>query len=45
MMNSFLANVFLILLTSVVVVQFCAISFPVYARNTEVDLLWGQQVM
>merc|ERR1712083_355907 len=44
LMNSFLANTWLILLSSVVVVQFCAFSFPVYARNTQIDLLFGTQI-
>jgi len=44
LMNSFLANTWLILLSSVVVVQFCALSFPVYARNTQIDLLFGTQI-
>jgi len=44
MMNSFLANTWLILLSSVVVVQFCALAFPVYARNTQIDLLFGTQI-
>merc|ERR1712113_287970 len=44
LMNSFLANSWLILVSSVVVVQFCALSFPVYARNTQIDLLFGTQI-
>lgn len=44
LMNSFLANTWLILLSSVVVVQFCALAFPVYARNTQIDLLFGTQI-
>lgn len=44
MMNSFLINSWLILLCSVPTVQFCIQSFPVYARFTEVDLLFGNQV-
>ena len=44
MMNSFLANCWLILISSLVVVQFCAMAFPVYARNTKIDLLFGTQI-
>jgi len=44
LMNSLLANTWLILLSSVVVVQFCALAFPVYARNTQIDLLFGTQI-
>jgi len=44
LMNSFLANTWLILISSIVVVQFCALSFPVYARNTQIDLLFGTQI-
>lgn len=43
MMNSFLFNTFLLLLCSVSVVQFCAISFSIYARLTAVDMLFGIQ--
>mmetsp|Transcript_24368 Transcript_24368/g.39232 ORF Transcript_24368/g.39232 Transcript_24368/m.39232 type:complete len:534 (+) Transcript_24368:160-1761(+) len=44
LMNSFLANTWLILMSSIVVTQFCALSFPVYARNTQIDLLFGTQI-
>jgi len=44
MMNSFLANCWLILISSLVVVQFCALAFPVYARNSTINLLFGYQV-
>jgi len=44
LMNSFLANTWLILTCSIVVVQFCAVAFPVYARNTAIDLLFGTQI-
>eukprot|EP01083_Nonionella_stella_P208193 755726_1 len=44
LMNSFLANTWLILISSIVVVQFCALAFPVYARNTQIDLLFGTQI-
>ena len=44
LLNSFLANSWLILICSFVVVQFSALSFPVYARNTTVDLIFGTQI-
>jgi len=44
LMNSFLFNVMLLLLTSVSIVQFCAICFASYARLTAVDMLFGVQV-
>ena len=42
--NSFLANSWLILLCSFVVVQFSAVAFPIYARNSTVDLIFGTQI-
>jgi LMBR1 domain-containing protein 1 len=42
--NAFLANSWLILLCSFVVVQFSAIAFPIYARNSTVDLIFGTQI-
>lgn len=44
MMNSFLANTWLILICSVPTVQLCVAAFPVYARYTAVDLLFGTQI-
>jgi len=44
LMNAFLANTWLVLLCSIVVVQFCATSFPVYARDTSIDMLFGTQI-
>eukprot|EP00462_Mataza_sp_D1_P000606 CAMPEP_0175091244 /NCGR_PEP_ID=MMETSP0086_2-20121207/1795_1 /TAXON_ID=136419 /ORGANISM="Unknown Unknown, Strain D1" /LENGTH=531 /DNA_ID=CAMNT_0016363965 /DNA_START=38 /DNA_END=1633 /DNA_ORIENTATION=- len=44
MMNSFLFNTFIVLLCSVPTVQFCARAFPVYARYTDVNMLFGTQV-
>lgn len=40
LMNAFLFNAMLIMITSVSVVQFCAISFDVYAANTSVSTLF-----
>lgn len=40
MMNSFLFNTLLILISSVSVVQFCSVSFREYANNTAVDSLF-----
>jgi len=44
MLNSFLANSWLMLICSFVVVQFCATAFPIYARDTSVDLNFGMQI-
>jgi len=44
MMNAFLVNAGLILLCSIPAVQFCVIAFPVYARFSEIDMLFGTQV-
>merc|ERR1712196_468792 len=44
MMNSFLVNTSIMLLCSVSVVQFCVMSFSLYARLTAVDLLFGSQI-
>eukprot|EP00823_Brevimastigomonas_motovehiculus_P003907 TRINITY_DN2476_c0_g1_i1.p1 TRINITY_DN2476_c0_g1~~TRINITY_DN2476_c0_g1_i1.p1 ORF type:complete len:511 (+),score=119.48 TRINITY_DN2476_c0_g1_i1:249-1781(+) len=43
-MNSFLANVWLLMLCSVPCVQFCTQAFPYYARQTSIDMLFGTQV-
>jgi len=43
-MNAFLANTWIILLCSVPTVQFCVRAFPVYARETTIDNLFGSQV-
>ena len=45
MMNSFLINCWLILISSIVVVQFSAISFPIYAEGTEIDMLFNEKVV
>jgi len=44
LMNSFLVNTWLLLLCSIPTVQFCTQCFPVYARLTDVDMLFGTQV-
>lgn len=44
LMNAFLVNTWLLLLCSVPAVQFCTQSFPIYARYTEVDMLFGTQI-
>jgi hypothetical protein len=44
LMNAFLVNTWLVLLCSVPTVQFSVTAFPIYARFTEVDLLFGAQV-
>lgn len=44
MMNAFLANTWILLLCSVPCVQFCAEAFSVYARSTQIDLIFGSQI-
>lgn len=44
LMNAFLVNTWLILLCAVPVVQFSVQSFPIYARFTEADMLFGSQI-
>jgi len=43
LMNAFLANTWVIMLCAIPTVQFCARAFPVYARDTSVDMLFGTQ--
>jgi len=43
MMNAFLFNTWLILLCSLPIVQFCVTAFPIYARDTSVDVMLGTQ--
>lgn len=43
-MNAFLANTWVILLCSVPTVQFCTLAFPIYARYTDVDMVFGTQI-
>ena len=44
LMNSFLFNVWLLLLCSVAAVQFCYSAFQSYAQLTAIDMLLGVQV-
>lgn len=44
LMNAFLANTWIILLCSVPTLQFASTAFPVYARFTDLDLIFGTQV-
>jgi len=44
LLNAFLVNTWILLVCSIPTVHFCAISFPIYARETEVDLLFGTQI-
>ena len=44
MMNSFLFNVWLLLLCAVACVQFCFAAFQSYAQLTAIDMLLGVQV-
>jgi len=44
-MDSFLANTWVLLLCSVPTVQFCVFAFPYYCRDTQVDILFGTQIM
>jgi len=43
LMNSFLANTWVILLCSIPTVQFCVRAFPVYANNTDINMMFGVQ--
>jgi len=43
-MNAFLANTWVLLLCSVPTVQFCVKAFPIYARETSIDMLFGTQI-
>jgi len=43
-MNAFLANTWIILVCSVPTVQFCATAFPLYTRDTQIDMLFGSQI-
>jgi len=44
LMNGFLANGWVMLICSFVVVQFSATAFPIYARDSSVDLIFGTQI-
>jgi len=41
LMNSFLFNVWLIMVSSVTVVQFCSVCFSLYSRLTQVDVIFN----
>lgn len=43
-MNAFLANTWIILVCAVPTVQFSVLAFPLYARETQIDMLFGTQV-
>jgi len=43
-MNAFLANTWVLLLCSVPTVQFCVKAFPIYCRDTSIDMLFGTQI-
>jgi LMBR1 domain-containing protein 1 len=45
LMNSFLFNTFVILISVVPVVQFCSLSFREYAANTVVDVMFSTYVL
>lgn len=44
LMNAFLFNTWIILLTSVPAVQFCVQAFPVYTSGTEASIMFGTQI-
>jgi len=44
LLNAFLVNSWILLICSIPTVHFCVTAFPVYARETQVDLLFGSQV-
>jgi LMBR1 domain-containing protein 1 len=44
MMNAFLFNTWIVLLISLPTLQFSATAFPVYARLTQVNLIFGVQI-
>jgi len=43
-MNSFLFNVILLLIASVGVIQLCIACFPIYTRNTDIFVIFGNTV-
>ena len=45
LLNAFLVNTWLILLSSIVVVQFGVISFPIYTENTAVNKMFNERIM
>lgn len=44
LMNAFLFNTWIILLTAVPAVQFCVDSFPIYTSDTQASVMFGSQV-
>jgi len=44
LLNAFLVNSWILLICSIPTVHFCVTAFPIYARETEVDLLFGSQI-
>eukprot|EP00494_Astrolonche_serrata_P023696 UN23954 len=44
LMNAFLVNTWIVLICALPTVSFCAFAFPIYARNTEVDLLFNTYI-
>jgi len=44
LLNAFLVNSWLLLVCSIPTVHFCVTAFPVYTRETQVDLLFGSQI-
>jgi LMBR1 domain-containing protein 1 len=44
MMNAMLFNVWMILIVAIPTLQFSAQAFPIYARFTQVDVIFGNQI-
>lgn len=44
LMNSMLVNSALVLLSSTAVLQFCATAFPIYAFNTAIEEIFGNDI-
>lgn len=44
MMSSMLVNTALVLLSSTAVIQFCASAFPLYAANTAIEEIFGNDI-
>jgi LMBR1 domain-containing protein 1 len=44
LMNAFLFNTWIILLTSIPAVQFCVEAFPIYTSDTQASVMFGTQV-
>jgi C4-dicarboxylate transporter len=43
-MNAFLMNTLIILLCSLPAVQFCVTAFPIYAKDTQANVMFGNQI-